>query len=241
MTEQLTTILAHYNWQGSLLCLLAIIVLTKLGTRLVFRVPALAEAKRINRVQDKQKLAREKYPPMVKASQKIGLYCNIAFFTLILPFCVTLDIANWWLIPLHIIAILMFYDFFYYLMHRFWFHGNGKMRQVHAVHHQARKPTYIDAHYVHPTETFLGLSLFFLSIAAMAAFFGPFHVVTIAVLYVLYVQLNQINHTLVELPYFPFRTLSWITAKHHRHHENMHMGNYATITLLYDKLFGTFD
>lgn len=241
MTEQLAILIEHYSWQGSLLCLLAIIVLTKLGKLLVFRVPAFAEAKRINRIQDKQKLAKEKYPPMVKASQKIGLYCNIAFFTLILPFCVTLEMTNWWLIPLHIVAILMFYDFFYYLMHRFWFHGNGKMRQVHAVHHQARKPTYIDAHYVHPTETFLGLSLFFVSIAVMAAFFGPFHVVTIAVLYVLYVQLNQINHTLIELPYFPFRTLSWITAKHHRHHENMHMGNYATITLLYDKLFGTFD
>ena len=38
-----------------------------------------------------------------------------------------------------------------------------------------------------------------------------------------------------------FRTLSWITAKHHVHHENMHKGNYATITLFYDKLFGTLD
>ena len=45
----------------------------------------------------------------------------------------------------------------------------------------------------------------------------------------------------MKLPYFPFRTLSWITAKHHVHHENMHKGNYATITLFYDKLFGTFD
>ena len=47
--------------------------------------------------------------------------------------------------------------------------------------------------------------------------------------------------THVDLPYFPFKTLSWITAKHHRHHENMQMGNYATITLIYDKMFGTFE
>jgi sterol desaturase/sphingolipid hydroxylase (fatty acid hydroxylase superfamily) len=112
---------------------------------------------------------------------------------------------------------------------------------VHAVHHQARNPTYIDAHYVHPMETFIGLGLFFLCIALLAVLLGPFHVVTVVLTYVLYTQLNIINHTLVELPYFPFRTLTWITAKHHVHHENMHKGNYATITLFYDRLFGTLD
>jgi sterol desaturase/sphingolipid hydroxylase (fatty acid hydroxylase superfamily) len=29
--------------------------------------------------------------------------------------------------------------------------------------------------------------------------------------------------------------------KHHVHHVNMGMGNYATITMLYDRMFGTLD
>lgn len=238
MIEELV---ANYNILGSVLSLAGIVVVTKLGKFLLFKVPALAETKQLNREQDKLKLARDKYPPMVKASQKIGLYCNITFFLLVLPFCVTLAAPVWWQVLLDIVLVLMFYDFFYYLMHRFWFHGQGRMRQVHAVHHQARSPTYIDAHYVHPTETFLGLSLFFLSIAVMATVLGPFHVITIVLLYVLYVQLNQINHTKIDLPYFPYRLLTWITVKHHKHHENMHKGNYATITLLYDKMFGTYE
>jgi sterol desaturase/sphingolipid hydroxylase (fatty acid hydroxylase superfamily) len=239
--EFLARVGAHYNWVGSLLCLAGIIVLTKLGKYLVFRVPALAETRRINREQDRVKLAMDKYPPIVKSNQTVGLYCNIAFFAAILPFCVTLSPQPWWLIPLHAVAVLLFYDFFYYLMHRFWFHGKGRMRQVHALHHQARKPTYIDAHYVHPTETFLGLALFFASIAVMAFIAGPFHVATIVVLYVAYVQLNQINHTSIDLPYFPFRLLTRITENHHRHHENMQMGNYASVVLLYDRLFGTYE
>ena len=70
---------------------------------------------------------------------------------------------------------------------------------------------------------------------------APMHAATVAVAYLIYVQINQINHCKVELPYFPFKTLTWITEKHAVHHENMHKGNYATITLLYDKLFGTLD
>ena len=236
-----STIIDHYNWLGSLLALAGIVAVSKVGKWLVFKVPALAQMREINLVKDKEKWAREKYPPVVRASQKVGLFCNVTLFVLILPFCVTLIVQPLWKIFLNIFVILMFYDFFYYLVHRFWFHGKGAMRQVHAVHHQARNPTYLDAHYVHPKETFIGLALYMASIAALAAIMGPFHLATIIVTFVIYFQLNQINHTFVDLPYYPFKTLSWITAKHHVHHENMHKGNYASITLLYDKLFGTLD
>ena len=175
MEGALNAILANYNWLGSLLSLLAIILFTKAGKYLAFRVPALAEAKQANRVEDKKKLAKEKYPPMVKANQKVGFYLNITFFLLVLPFCVTLAPQPWWQVLLDIVVVLMVYDFFYYLMHRFLFHGQGRMRQVHAIHHQARQPTYIDAHYVHPLETFMGLGLFFLTIALLAALLGTWH------------------------------------------------------------------
>ena len=236
-----STIFDHYNWLGSLLALAGIVTMSKVGKWLLFKVPALAQMREINRVKDKEKWAREKYPPIVRASQKVGLFCNVTLFVLVLPFCVTLSVQPVWKVFLNVFIILMFYDFFYYLVHRFWFHGNGAMRQVHAVHHQARNPTYLDAHYVHPKETFIGLALYMASIAVLAAIMGPFHLATIIVTFVIYFQLNQINHTFVDLPYYPFKTLSWITAKHHVHHENMHKGNYASITLLYDKLFGTLD
>ncbi|MFT4614844.1 MAG: sterol desaturase/sphingolipid hydroxylase (fatty acid hydroxylase superfamily) [Bacteroidia bacterium] len=240
-TDWLMTIWGHYNFLAAVIALSGIIAISVLGKRLAFTVPGLAKMRDINRAEDKQKWAKEKYPPMVRSTQNVGKYCNFTFFPFILPFCVTMQSQPWWQVLLDVFIILMFYDFLYYLSHRFWFHGNGKMRQVHAVHHQARNPTYLDAHYVHPFETFVGLALYLGSVALLAALMGPFHVVTIIVTFVIFFQINQINHTFVDLPYFPFKSLSWITAKHHVHHENMHKGNYATITLFYDKIFGTLD
>lgn len=237
----LSALLEHYDWQSSLLALLGIIIISKAGKYLAFKVPALARMKQLNREEDKKKLAMDKYRPMVNASKKVGLVCNIGFFVLVLPFCITQQTMPVWQILLNVFIILMFYDFFYYVVHRWWFHGNGAMRKIHAVHHQARSPTFVDAFYVHPLETFIGLAMFTASVAVLAAILGPFHVATITICFVIYVQINTINHTFVDLPYPPFKTLSWITAKHHVHHLNMHKGNYASITLLFDKLFGTLD
>ncbi|MEM9256902.1 MAG: sterol desaturase family protein [Pseudomonadota bacterium] len=237
----IASVWAHYNILGSMLSLALIVGITIIGKKLLFRHPALAEMRRINQAEDKQKWKKEKYPPMVRSSQNVGKYLNITFFFILLPFCVTLAAQPWWKVLLDMFVILMVYDFFYYLAHRFWFHGNGPMRQVHAVHHQARNPTYLDAHYVHPLETFVGLGGFMATVVILSLFMGPFQVTTIVITFVIYFQINQINHTHVNLPHFPFKTLHWVVAKHHVHHENMHKGNYATITLFYDKLFGTLD
>ena len=228
-----------YNWQAGLVFLVAVVVLSKLGYWLVFRSKGLQEMRRINREEDAKKLAMEKYPPVVAANNRVGLLTNLAFFFVIAPFFVTLESRSLWLIALETVAILMVYDFFYYLTHRFVFHGQGYFRQIHALHHQARKPTHIDAFYVHPLETFIGIALFMGSAVLMGVFLGTFHVATMIIAYLVFIQVNTINHTYVNLPYFPFKTLSWITAKHAVHHENMHKGNYATLTLLYDRLFGT--
>lgn len=241
INESLQFIWQNFNILAALLAVALIAGISILGKKLAFKVPALAEMRGINQEKDKIKWAKEKYPPMVRASQKVGKYCNLVFFFLLLPFCITLEPESVGQVLLDSFIILMFYDFWYYCAHRFWFHGNGPMRQVHAVHHQARNPTYLDAHYVHPTETFVGLALYMGSIIVLAIFMGKFHLATIVLTFLVFFQINQINHTYVNLPYFPFKTLSWVTAKHHVHHENMHKGNYATITLFYDKLFGTLD
>jgi sterol desaturase/sphingolipid hydroxylase (fatty acid hydroxylase superfamily) len=231
----------YYNFTGALVAFGGIVLLTKSLKFIAFKVTPLEEMRMINKERDKEKWNKSKYPPVVKANQKVGLWTNVVFFLLMLPFFVTMEPQPVWRVLLDIFIILMFYDFFYYLSHRFWFHGQGKMRQVHAVHHQARNPTYLDAHYVHPLETLVGLALYMGSIAVLAPFLGPYHVVSVILSFVIFTQLNIINHCFVDLDYFPFRTLSWITRKHAVHHENMHKGNYATITLLYDKIFGTLD
>jgi sterol desaturase/sphingolipid hydroxylase (fatty acid hydroxylase superfamily) len=236
-----TTLFENYNWLGSLTALVGSVVLIKASKFFLFKIAALDKMRGINREKDRVKWKKPKYPPVVRATQKVGLASNVVFFVLILPFCVTLEVQPVWKVLRDIFVILMFYDFFYYLAHRFWFHGQGKMRQVHAVHHQARNPTYLDAHYVHPLETFIGLALYLVSIAVLAPVLGPYSVVTIILTIVIYTQINIINHTFVDLDYFPFKTLTWITRKHHVHHENMHKGNYATITLFYDRVFGTLD
>ncbi|MCZ6830317.1 MAG: sterol desaturase family protein [Gammaproteobacteria bacterium] len=229
-----------YDWQAGLAFLAILIVATKGLKFLVFKVPALEATRLRNMELWAEKRAMEKYPPVMRATQKAGMVTNAVFVFLVCPFFVTLAPQPVWKILLDLAAILMFYDFVYYLTHRFLFHGQGYFRKMHALHHQARDPSYIDAHYVHPLETFIGVFLFVTSIPVMAMWLGPFHSVTVALAFLVFTQLNIINHCKIELPYFPFRTLSWITARHAVHHENMHKGNYATITLLYDKLFRTF-
>lgn len=241
ISEWLSYAWDHYNIVGSLASLACIVAITVAGKKLVFSVPVLGEMRALNKEKDKPKWKMDKYPPVVRASQKVGLACNITFFLVLLPFCVTLTAQPFTKVLLDIFVILMFYDLFYYLSHRFWFHGQGAMRKVHAVHHQARNPTYLDAHYVHPLETFVGLALFMGSVVVLAPLMGPFHITTIVATFLIFTNINQINHVFFDVPRFPYKTLNWIVAKHHVHHENMHKGNYATITLFYDKIFGTLD
>jgi sterol desaturase/sphingolipid hydroxylase (fatty acid hydroxylase superfamily) len=58
-----------------------------------------------------------------------------------------------------IAVILMFYDFFYYLVHRFLFHDEGflggPLMWVHAVHHRQHNPCRGDSSFIHPLEVAL--------------------------------------------------------------------------------------
>lgn len=228
-----------YNWPASLAVLLLAIMLTKAVKFLAFKVPALARMRQLNMDLDVPKKAMEKYPPIIRQNNQVGLGMNLAFFLVMLPFIATLQTPPVWKILLDTVVILMVYDFFYYLTHRFLFHGDGAFRRIHALHHQARSPSHIDAYYVHPLETVIGIALFMGSTVLCAMVFGRYHVVSLGLSYVMFTQLNVMNHTKIDLPYFPFKTLTWISAKHAVHHENMHRGNYATITMLYDRMFKT--
>ena len=230
-----------YDWKAALVFVATLIGMTWVLRFLIFKIPAYQSMRELNREADRPKLARDKYKKTVKENGTIGLWTNLVFYVAVLPFCVSLDSRPLWGYLLQIVLVLMVFDFFYYLTHRFVFHGKLLLR-VHALHHQALKPTYIDALYVHPLETFIGLVLFLGSIPLVAFIFGgPLSAVSIAIATLIFTQVNTLNHVYVNLPRFPFKTVDRITSLHAAHHVNMKQGNFATLTMLYDWLFGTLE
>ena len=234
-----------YDWIAGLITLALIIGLTVIGHQVVFRIPAIARTREHNNAinRDKWRNKGHKYQHRVKSNQRIGLVFTLGFYLLVQPFIVTTDAQPVWKVLLDIVLILMIYDFFYYLTHRFLFHGKGYFRRVHAVHHQARsRVSSIDSHLLHPWEIFIGIALFYVVTVGYALVQGhPFHFTTIVTTSIIYTQLNQLNHCRIDLDTAPWKTINWIAMKHDAHHLDMHKGNYATITLLYDWLFGTLE
>ncbi|MDB4543000.1 sterol desaturase family protein [bacterium] len=241
----MNVILEHYNWMAGLVTIACIIGVVFLGQKLVFSIPAIAQTREFDKAQNKDKWRNKatKYHHRVFSSQKIGAGFTLVFYFLVQPFIVTLEPQPVWKVLLDVFLILMIYDFFYYLTHRFVFHGQGYFRMVHAVHHQARsRVSSIDSHLLHPTEIFIGIALFYVVTVSYALAQGhAFHFSTLVITSVIYTQINQINHCRIDLDHAPWKTLNWIAMKHDAHHLDMHKGNFATITLLYDRMFGTLE
>jgi len=143
--------------------------------------------------------------------------------------------ASWAIIGLHAAGVLLVYDFFYYLLHRFAFHEWSLLRRVHVVHHHVRHPHAADSLYLHPVENFLGLFLLYTCMAAL----GPLHPLSFALVVTVHSVLNILVHAGLDLPFFPFRALGVLARKHDRHHVSMKGGNYASLTPIFDRLFGT--
>ena len=133
------------------------------------------------------------------------------------------------------VGILLVYDFFYYLMHRFAFHGVGWLKKVHSVHHIIRAPTAIESLFLHPVETLLGQLL----LTAVACAMGPLDQLTWGLILFVHSNLNIIVHAGLDVPVFGLRTLSALARKHATHHVSMRGGNFASLTPLWDKMFGT--
>lgn len=230
-----------YDWPAALVFIAVLVAMTVVGKWLVFRVPAFRRMRELNRAADGKKLSRPRFREAVRVNNRAGLITNVVFYVAVLPWCIDLAPRPWWRHLVDIVAVLMLFDFLYYLTHRFLFHGRP-LRRIHALHHQARTPTHIDALFVHPVETAIGLLLFLGSIPLVALVAGaPLHAVSMAVATLVFTQINTLNHTFVDLPYFPFKTIDTITSLHAAHHVDMNRGNYATLTMLYDRLFGTYE
>ncbi len=236
---------AHYEWQLALIALVAVLAIPALATRVMLLVPAFSEVRSLNREALDKQLARSFYEPIRNRSKFWGLLAQLFNFAVILPFCLTLEPQPWWKILLDTFIILMFYDFFYYLVHRFLFHdggfGPGPLMWVHAVHHQQKDPCRGDSSYLHPIETCMGVLLYGASIAALALMMGQFHLVTIIITCIAFSEINLHNHDQMKADHFPYKYLKYMSFMHHVHHARFTAGNYATISLFYDWLFGTYD
>jgi len=231
----------NYDWLAALVYLVTLISLTTIGRFVAFRIPAIEKMRELNEEADTKKMARKRFRDAVKVNNRAALLTNAFFLIVVLPFCLDLSARPFWRHAVDIVVVLMVFDFFYYLTHRFLFHGRI-LSKVHALHHQARTPTYIDAFYVHPLETTIGLCLFLGSIPLIAVLGGgTLSAYSMAIATLIFTQVNTINHTFVNLPYFPFKTIDHITSIHAAHHVDMNQGNYATLTMLYDWLFGTLE
>jgi sterol desaturase/sphingolipid hydroxylase (fatty acid hydroxylase superfamily) len=231
----------EYNWIAALV-FFAVVVALSLATKfLVFKVPAFERMREENRVVDKAKLARDRFRAAVMRNNKAGMYFNIAFYLTILPFCVSLEPRPFWRHALDAFVVLAVFDLFYYLTHRFLFHG-PILRKVHSLHHQARTPTHVDALFVHPIETCIGLLLFLGTIPLIAAISGaPLSAYSMAFATLVFTQLNTLNHAYTHLPGTRFGFVDYITGVHAAHHVDMSHGNYSTLTMVYDKIFGTYE
>ncbi len=235
----------HYDWQASLITLAAIFIAGGVLKFLVLQIPALKRSRAMDHAENERKLTQRAplYSPRVKPAQRVGMATYLFSHVAILPFLVTMAPQPLWRVALDVFLILMVYDLFYYVTHRFYFHGKGYLRQVHAVHHQARsRVSSIDSHLLHPMEVLIGIGLYYLTIVFLGLLgMAPFSIASIVVSSLIYVHLNTFNHCRFDLDQFPFRLLNWIAMKHDAHHLDMRHGNYATITLLYDKLFGSYE
>jgi sterol desaturase/sphingolipid hydroxylase (fatty acid hydroxylase superfamily) len=234
----------HYQWKLSLFAGLGIVGLT-LAARIVRFIPAFGESHRLNREDLARKMQKQSYADNQKWNRKWGAIYTLAIFGLIVPFCLSAQAQPWWKVAFDVVVVLMVYDFFYYLMHRFLFHDSsflgGPLTWVHAVHHRQHNPNRTDSSYIHPIEVAMGLGLFTATIFGLSFVLGNFNVVTFVLTWFAFSQINIHNHALWEADTFPFRYLNYAAKMHHNHHARFTGGNFATITLLFDWMFGTLD
>jgi len=236
----------HYQWKLSLITLVSIIAVTIIGGRLlVYLVPTFREAAALNTQMMRKKMEKPNYAANQKWNRKWGLIFQVIIFTVIMPFVLTLEAQSGWKMLLDSIVILMVYDFIYYLAHRFLFHDEGFMggplMWVHAVHHRQHNPCRMDSSYIHPIEIAIGLGLYVGTIFILSRFMGSFHVITIVCTWIAFSEINLHNHNLWTSDRFPFKYLNFASKMHHNHHAKFTGGNFATISPLYDWMFGTLD
>jgi hypothetical protein len=150
---------------------------------------------------------------------------------------ISADSATAQRLTLEPLAILVLDAFGYYVLHRFAFHEWKPGRKTYLVYHKIRTPSAQDSVYIHPVETMLGVGL----LMACTLIVGPVSVYSFGVCFFVYSVLNIFIHSAFDLPFSPFRWISSLSRNHDAHHRSMKGGYYASLTPLWDVVFGTTD
>ena len=168
----------------------------------------------------------------VSLNMLFSVACVYTFLVFPADYLYNAEPIVWWKGLLQVVAVLGVYDFLYYFLHRYPFHQWSVLKRVHGVHHQARAPKAIDSLFLHPVENFLALLLF----AACVWLVGPVNVYWFGLTFIIHNWFNILVHAGVDL-HVPY--IRSMTKKHHKHHEHMRGGNFASLSPLPDMLFGT--
>ena len=138
----------------------------------------------------------------------------------------------WWL---QAIEVILLSDFIIYWGHRLQ-HRVEFLWRFHKVHHSAEHLDWLAAHREHPLDT-----IYTVGLINLPAFILGFPLETLAGfiafrgIWAIYIHSN------VRLPLKPLRVLIGSPELHHWHHDkNRDAGNYANISPIMDKIFGTY-
>lgn len=194
-------------------------------------------SRRISSMPPLKVSARERLLHIV-GNSTLSLVFVAAMLAALQAFALRAGPVAWWRPLVEAVGIILLYDFAYYWMHRL-MHHKKLMPLVHAVHHRARNPSALESFYLHPVELFAGLALLHLCVAAFAAVLGPVHVYTYALAFLVHSTLNIIIHSGLVFDHWLLAPFDLLAKKHSVHHKDDFKRNYASLTPLPDKIFGT--
>ncbi|GAB3102305.1 sterol desaturase family protein [Aestuariicella hydrocarbonica] len=240
-TTFFSTLAADYEGWLSLIMAVCVMGIPFLSSKVLTHFGVFKEISDLNHSVVEQKSTKPHWVKNQAWNRKWGLVFTAVIYVCIIPFVITDAPQVWWKYLVDIVVILMVYDFFYYLTHRFLFHDGGPLVWVHAVHHQQKDPCRMDSSYIHPLEVAMGLGLYVGTVFGLSFIMGDFHIVTLILTWIAFSEINLHNHDRQNSDRFPFKYLKHASDMHHIHHSRFTSGNFATISLFYDWLFGTLD
>lgn len=240
-TSIFSTLAANYEGWLSLIMAVCVMGIPILLGKVLTKFGVFKEISDLNQEVVDKKSTRSYWVENQTWNKKWGAFFIAMIYICIIPFVITAEPQAWWKYFVDIFVILMVYDFFYYMTHRFLFHDGGPLVSIHAVHHQQKNPCRQDSSYIHPLEVAMGLGLYVGTVYGLSFIMGDFHIVTLVLTWITFSEINLHNHDRQVSDRFPFKYLKYASDMHHVHHSRFTSGNYATISLFYDWLFGTLD
>lgn len=136
---------------------------------------------------------------------------------------------------LQVIEVLFFSDLLIYWAHRLQ-HKVDFLWRFHKVHHTVEQMDWLAAHREHPID-----SIYTIGIINLPAFIMGFELQALAALIAFRGIWAIYIHSNVRLPIGPLKILIGSPELHHWHHDiERDRGNYANLSPLMDKIFGTY-